>query len=246
MILKKYNIECKFIKGNSENKINLVFIHGSGCNKDFLHALANQMKEYDCYLLDLPGHGGSDNTGYNIENYVESISNFVKDLDNVILIGHSLGGTLALSISSKNIPNIEGNVIISSAAKFSKLDKEFMIKIHKGLVDMNYLMQCAGKTSDPLAIEALNSMNSEELIIKDFIIDEMVDFEYCLKNIDIPTLIITGSDEILALVEYSEYLYKNIKNSKITIIPNERHLLPITKKEDISKLIKDLIISIGN
>lgn len=64
----------------------MVFIHGSGCNKVFLNALADETKEYNCYLLDLHGHDGSDDTGYNLENYVESISNFVKDLNNVILI----------------------------------------------------------------------------------------------------------------------------------------------------------------
>lgn len=78
-----------------------------------------------------------------------------------------------------------------------------MNKVHKGIIDMNYLLQCAGETSDPLVIEALNSMNSEQLLIEDFIIDEIVDFEYCLKDINVPTIIITVSDEILALVEYS-------------------------------------------
>lgn len=245
MISKKNGIEFEFIKGNLESSINLVYIHGSGCDKGFLRALADQTREYNSYLLDLPGHGGSDNTGYSAENYVHAISNFVGDLDNVILIGHSLGGTLVLSVSAQNIGSIHGSVIISSAAKFSKLNKDFMQKIHKGIVDMDYLLECCGEITDPLATEALSHMASEQLL-KDFIIDEIVDVESCLEDIKVPTTIVTGSDEILALVEYSEYLHKNIKNSNLTIIPNERHLLPITKKEEVSNLIKDFIISIDN
>jgi len=245
MILKKNGIEYELINGSSESNINLVFIHGSGCDKGFLHALADQTKEYNSYLLDLPGHGGSNNTGYSVENYVHAISNFAEDLDNVVLIGHSLGGTLVLAVSAQNISSIHGSVIISSAAKFSKLNKDFMKKIHNGILDMDYLLECCGEITDPLAAEALNHLTSEQ-IIEDFIIDEIVNVESCLKDIYVPTTIVTGDDEILALVEYSEYMHRNIKNSKLTIIPNQRHLLPITKKEEVSKLIKDLVISIDN
>ena len=55
----------------------------------FLRALAEQVKEYNCYLLDLPGHGGSEDTGYTAENYTDHISDFLKNMDNIILIGHS-------------------------------------------------------------------------------------------------------------------------------------------------------------
>lgn len=245
MISKKNGIEYELIIGSSDSKINLVFIHGSGCDKGFLHALADQTKEYNSYLIDLPGHGGSDNTGYNIENYVDSINNFVQNLDNVILIGHSLGGTLVLSVSARNVSTVKGSIIISSAAKWSNLNKDFIQKIHKGIVDMDYLLECCGEITDPLATESLSHMSSE-LLLEDFIIDEIINVESCLKDINVPTTIVTGGDEILALVEYSEYMHRNIKNSKLTIIPNERHLLPITKNEEVFKLIKDLVISIDN
>lgn len=202
MIFKKNKVEFEFLNGSSENDLNLVYIHGSGCDKRFLRALANQTQEYNCYLLDLPGHGGSDDTGYNVENYVNSICNFIKDLSNVILIGHSLGGTLALSILSKNISVIKGGIIISSTANFYKLDKAFMKKIHEGIIDMDYLMECAGNLTDPLAVEAISHIGPEKTIIEDFLIDEIVNVEFCLKDIHVPTTIITGGSEILALVEY--------------------------------------------
>lgn len=246
MISKKCTIEYEFISGSSKNNINLVFIHGSGCDKRFLRALAEQVNEYNCYLLDLPGHGGSDDTGYTAENYTNHISDFLKDMDNVILIGHSLGGTLTLSILAQNIPSIKSGVIISSTASFSKLDKDFMKKIHVGIVDMNYIKECVGNINDPLAIETLNYMGPEKLIINDFLIDEVIDVESCLKNINVPTTIITGGDEILALVEYSEHLHEILPNSKLIIFPNERHMLPITQREKIGLILKEITASLQN
>ncbi len=210
MIFKRDKIEFEFINSRSESDINLVYIHGSGCDKRFLRALADQTKEYNCYLLDLPGHGGSDDTGYNVENYVNSICNFVKYLNNVILIGHSLGGTLTLSVLSKNLPVVKGGIIVSSTANFHKLNKNFMKKIHDKVVDMDYLMECTGNPTDPLALEAISHIGPEKTIIEDFLIDEVINVESCLKDVHVPTAIITGGDEILALVEYSEYMHKNM------------------------------------
>lgn len=244
MILNKSSIEYEFISGYSKSCINLVFIHGSGCDKHFLYSLAQQVNEYNCYLLDLPGHGGSEDTGYNAENYINSINAFLNNIDNVILIGHSLGGTLTLSILSQNIPSIKSGVIISSSANFFKMDKNFLKKIHDGIVDMNYLIECAGSTTDPVAIKTLNYIGPENIIIKDFLIDEIINVESCLKNINVPTTIMTGSDEILALVEYSEYMHENIENSNLIIFPNERHMLPVTQREKIGRIIKDLIQSL--
>lgn len=244
MISKKCSMEFEFISGSSKNNMNLVFIHGSGCDKRFLRALSEQVKEYNCYLLDLPGHGGSDDTGYNAENYTNHIIDFLKDMDNVILIGHSLGGTLTLSLLAQNIPAIKSGVIISSTASFSKLDKDFMKKIHAGIVDMSYIKECIGDISDPLAIETLNYMGPEKLIINDFLIDEIINVEYCLKDINVPTTILTGGDEILALVEYSEHMHKNLPNSKLIIFPNERHMLPITQREKIGSILKDITRSL--
>lgn len=240
MISKKCTIEYEYISGSSKNNINLVFIHGSGCDKRFLRALAEQVKEYNCYLLDLPGHGGSDDTGYTAENYTNHINDFLKGMDNVILIGHSLGGTITLSVLAQNIPAIKSGVIISSTVSFSKLDKEFMKKMHAGIVDMNYIKECVGNITDSIAIETLNYMGPEKLIINDFLIDEVINVESCLKDINVPTTIMTGGDEILALVEYSEHLHENIQNSKLVVFPNERHMLPITQREKIGSILKDI------
>lgn len=245
MISKKEEISFEFMKGNGVCNINLVFVHGSGCNKTFLQPIQEFVSEYNCYFIDLPGHGKSDNTGYNSENYINAISNFVSDLDNVILIGHSLGGTLVLGATARNIPCVKGAVIISSGASFPKLDKEFMKKIHNGIIDMEYLLECLGHMDDIKVQESVSQMGPEEVIIEDFIIDECINVEACLKDIKVPITIVTGGDEILTLIEYSELIHSKVENSKLIIIPKTRHMLPIIRRDEVAKLIKELVNSIG-
>jgi len=241
MISKKNGIEFEFLKGTGDSSINLVFVHGSGCNRFFLRSIHEEVSEYNCYFIDLPGHGNSDDTGYSFGNYVNAVSDFVKDLDNVILLGHSLGGTIVLAATARNIPSVKGSVIISSGASFPKLDKEYMKKIHNNVVDMEYVAACLGHMEDQTVQEAVAKIEADKLIILDFLIDEVVNVEECLKDIKVPITIVTGGDEILTLVEYSELIHEKVKNSKLVIIPEARHMLPVAKRKELVVLIVELI-----
>ncbi|WP_368487485.1 alpha/beta fold hydrolase [Clostridium sp. BJN0013] len=241
MILSKKGIVYELFEGNGSRKENLVFVHGSGCNKKFLQAMQNCLQEFNCFFIDLPGHGESKNRSYSKDSYVDAVCNFVRDIDNVVLIGHSLGGTIVLEASSKNIDTIKKAIILNSGAAFPKLNKEFATKIHKGIIDFDYFLKCLGHSDNKQVQEAIDTFEAEEIIIKDFIIDESIDVTFCLKNIDIPILIVTGGDEILTLVEYSQLINQEVKNSKLVVVPNSRHMLPIAKREYVCDLIKEFI-----
>jgi pimeloyl-ACP methyl ester carboxylesterase len=64
-----------------------------------------------------------------------------------------------------------------------------------------------------------------------------------MSNINIPTLIMVGTDDILAIPEYSDKMHKAIKNSKLVTIPNVRHMLPLAKKKYVGQLIKDFMMN---
>lgn len=151
------------------------------------------------FFYRLTGHGESKNRSYSKDSYVDAVCNFVRDIDNVVLIGHSLGGTIVLEASSKNIDTIKKAIILNSGAAFPKLNKEFATKIHKGIIDFDYFLKCLGHSDNKQVQEAIDTFEAEEIIIKDFIIDESIDVTFCLKNIDIPILIVIGGDEILTL-----------------------------------------------
>jgi pimeloyl-ACP methyl ester carboxylesterase len=241
MVSKKNGIQFEFLKGTGNSSINLVFVHGSGCNRFFLKSIHEEVSEYNCYFIDLPGHGDSDDTGYSFDNYVNAVSDFVKDLDNVILLGHSLGGTIILAATARNIPSVKGSLIISSGASFPKLDKKFMKKIHNDVVDMEYLAECLGNMEDPAVQEAAAKLEGNKIIVIDLLIDEIVDVEDCLKDIKVPITIVTGGDEILTLVEYSKLIHEKVEKSKLVIIPETRHMLPIAKRKELSEFIVELI-----
>lgn len=234
---KKNGMAYSFKKGT--NGKNVVFIHGTGCNKATFSAIVKLLPKHNCYSIDLPGHGESDDTGYTMENYVQSVADFVKDLENVILVGHSLGGTIALAVSAKNIPSVKGALVLSCGASFSKFDKEFLAKVHQGKVDKMFMIKHSGSMLNLDVLKSMTKLESDEVTIKDFLIDEVVDVTSCLKDIKIPMHIVVGADDVIALPEYSELIHKEVKGSKLTIIPGYKHMLFLAEKKKIADFIKE-------
>lgn len=76
----------------------LVLLHGWGFNSDlFANIITQYQHQYRITLIDLPGHGRSDEADDGIQNWCDEIINYLPD--NPILLGWSLGGLLAINIA---------------------------------------------------------------------------------------------------------------------------------------------------
>lgn len=236
-MLKKDKIAYSYKQGTNDK--NIVFIHGSGCNGSIFESLSDCLPEYGRYLIDLPGHGKSEDTGFSIENYIESVKVFITGITNVILVGHSLGGSVALGVGSLNLDNVIGVVSISGGATFHKMDKDFLSKIHKGKVDKMYMLKESGNIFNLDVIRALTKMENDSVTIKDFIIDESLDIRDCLKTIGVKTVAITGFEDKVGLVEYSKLIHEEVTNSELIVINGYKHMLPIAGKNIVASHIRE-------
>jgi 2-succinyl-6-hydroxy-2,4-cyclohexadiene-1-carboxylate synthase len=91
----------------------LVFLHGFlGCKEDWEEMVSELEHEYLCYCLDLPGHGESPFFPDLVQAVANAIASF--SLDNVVLVGYSLGGRIALQIK-KQFPMLASRLILLSA-----------------------------------------------------------------------------------------------------------------------------------
>lgn len=241
MVNKKRGISYNFLKGNGPSPLNLVFVHGTTCNRHFLKPLAEKLEKYNCYLIDLPGHGDSDNTGYSSENYLNAIKDFVLDIENVVLIGHSLGGGLVIGAGELNLPTVKGIICLNGAAEFGGLNQYVVEEVNKGIFNIERIESLIGHLDDPIVKASFAYIESPEIGLMDFKADLDMNFSKDLDKISVPALIIGGASDKLVFPEKSEYLHEKIKNSKLVIIPDTMHALPLVRKEEVSKLIDEFL-----
>ena len=93
----------------------LLFLHGWGINNSYWKDQIDYFSgSYKTVAIDLPGFGKSttDRRNYTVEKYAEDVNNFInqKNLENVILIGHSMSGDIILETALKNNKAIIGLV----------------------------------------------------------------------------------------------------------------------------------------
>lgn len=77
----------------------IVFVHGWSCNKSFWkHQVPYFAKRYKVVTIDLAGHGasGKSRKDYTIESFGKDVKAVADklNLNNMILVGHSMGGTV--------------------------------------------------------------------------------------------------------------------------------------------------------
>ncbi len=235
--------------GNKSSSHTLLFIHGAGGISESLLDLALHFKNYNCILVDLPGHGQSTaKTPSSVTGYVDALEKFItseKDLfkNDITCIGHSMGGMITMNLALRKIPTLKRIVILNSSAKFN-LNQKFINKIHKGVLDKVYLFKASGSYFHPRTYKFfLSSLKtlSDDVMIKDFKLIEPFSLKDQIKDISLPTLIVTGEKEILATAEDSKFIHANIKGSELEIMPKLAHLLPIIAHEKLSERILEFL-----
>ena len=75
----------------------LVFVHGFSCNRRHWDSQVDAFSEsYQVVALDLAGHGesGRDRKVWDMHGFGEDVASVVRELglDNIVLVGHSMGG----------------------------------------------------------------------------------------------------------------------------------------------------------
>jgi len=120
--LNLQNIDIAYLDSERNTEKCILFIHGNSLNANTFHNQFSdpQLNQYRLIAIDLPGHGDSapatlTEQTYSVLNYAEMIVAFVNELNlkNVILVGHSLGGHIAIE-ASEQIKNCIGLVIFGT------------------------------------------------------------------------------------------------------------------------------------
>lgn len=228
----------------------LVFIHGLSDSLLYWEFLASHLKrDYQIIRMDLRGHGESylGNDEVNIDLYVSDLKNLLDDLnlDNVDLIGFSLGGAVALDFSLKYPENVSSLVLMSS---FSKSDeyltniftqfKDALKNSFEDFYDLILPMVLCPEVIDDNreALDQIREFASKTANTDAYIkaVDACMEFDVddSLSKIEVPTLVMSGKYDEISLLTSQRQLQKKIKNSELIVFDNVKHNLLVGKNNE--------------
>ena len=108
-------VKINYLDYGSSSGEPLVMLHGGAwCWQEYLSLIPSLSQRWHIYALDLRGNGKSGWVAgnYRLEDFTEDNVEFVKQLNApAVLIGHSLGGVIALMVAARCPEKVKGLII---------------------------------------------------------------------------------------------------------------------------------------
>lgn len=229
--------------GRDRSKPALVFIHGAGGNISLWPLNLRKIGNYRTYALDLPGHGKSGGLGkQTIKGYAQKVADWLYSLaeDRIIIVGHSMGGAVGLSLALDHRDLVAGLVLISSGAKL-KVNRSLLDNLSQPrTVNLGIEKIVGWSTSDQtephLAARFRERMNAirPSVLHGDYLACDQFNVGERLGEITIPVLVISGSEDKMTPLRNSEYLKDNLTHSTLKVYGKISHILHMEKPTDVA------------
>ena len=255
--MTKINNKYNYKKFSDKSPL-VIFIHGAGCDYTFW-AMLNRyyfFKGYSTLAINLPGHGDNKDKGLSsIDEMALYVKKIVKKYSSKknILIGHSMGSLICLSIIINKLFNAGKVVLIgvafpmkvsSSLLELSKKDSSEAIS---NMINWSIPSDSKLRGSNLIGLNLPNFINTlmyktENNLFSDLnSCNKYLVEDAALNKIENSILIIAGKFDIMTPRKSSYSLNSILKNSSLETIENCGHFHLHEKPEEVRKLINKYI-----
>ncbi|RLA71343.1 MAG: alpha/beta hydrolase [Epsilonproteobacteria bacterium] len=224
---KQHTFSISYEILNPASKIDIVFLHGWGANKELMKsAFGKNLKTFRHIYIDLPGFGKSTNDmKLSTEEYSEIIEIFLAEIsanEKEIIVGHSFGGKVALFLNPKLL------VLVASAGIYRTKSFFIMAKI-----SLFKLFKFFGLNRFRALFLASDAVSLSQPMYETFKIVVNEDLSAQFESFEGKALLLWGRDDTATPVESAEYMVELIKDSHLIIYEGD-HYFFMSETEDVS------------
>ncbi len=223
-----------------------LFIHGAGASPMVWRLQLLHFK--GGLAVELPGHPSGPGCS-TIEDYASSVEEHIREktLKDPVLVGHSMGGAIAITIALKN-SDLAGLVLVGTGARL-RVDPNILTGIKENYEDVSKLVGrwSVSPSSDPIIAERIaeDLLNVKpEVAYGDFIACDRFDRMNDVQKITCKTLIVVGADDRMTPVKYSQYLHEKIVNSSLVVISDAGHNVMLEKHREFNAAVEAFLDSL--
>ncbi len=282
-----YPADVRFVVLSGDKKIayldrgvgpqTLLFIHGLGSNlKAWWKNLDTLSQHFRCIALDLPGYGmssKSDAYPYGMTFFANVVRELMDSLQlqNVVLVGHSMGGQIALTEALRSNDRVKKMVLLAPAGieTFSDQEKmwfrtvytpEMLMNTSEAQIRRNFELNFVKFPADAefMYQDRLLLRQTEEYAAYCRMIPKCVSgmleepvFEH-LGELRLPVLIIFGENDALipnrilhprlTTQQVAQLAQERIPGSQLVLLPNCGHFVQWEGAAEVNEAIKHFLL----
>ncbi|MCL0102240.1 alpha/beta hydrolase [Dehalococcoidia bacterium] len=241
----------------------VVFLHGHSLDSRMWRGQRDSISHsYTFVSLDLRGHGesGAPPEGYSRSHYAADLSDFIDHigLSKPSLVGHSLGGAVALEFALAHPERVTTLSLIGSglegfryANRFAKVISKQKALLQREGKSPKFLRACLisplfdGIRHQPELLALVQGMLGlwsgaswlEQTIYpspRKLLVERLVELR-------VPTLVAVGDRDMPDFREIAAVLSENIPVARRAIIPKSAHLAPLENPDDFNDILLDFL-----
>jgi len=223
----------------------LVLIHGAGGNRLHWPTELRRQPGVTVYTLDLPGHGRSGGEGCDAVNgYAEAVVAFLDSVgvEHAVVTGHSMGGAIAQTMALDFADRVAGLVLVGTGARLRVAPAilENIRSDFEGSVALITHFAWSPEASPKLIELGRQSLmeTGPDVLLGDFAACDRFDVMEELGEIQVPTLIVTGSADQLTPVKYARFLAEHIPGAQLEIVEDAGHMVMLERPTEVKEAMQ--------
>ncbi len=239
----------------------VVLLHPFPANHNLWKPAAQALiTRYRVILPDLRGHGESD-VGDGPATMKKHAADIARVLDHeevrrAAFVGVSIGGYVLFEFWRKYGERVDALVLCNTKAQADTPEARvvrlqaatFVLDRGTELFFGSMIPKLMGKTTRDTrpdlvegALRMMRSMSPEDVAMVQRGMAERQDSMETLKTINVPTLLVTGDEDILTGVAEAELMRQNLSGSEINVIAKAGHYSPWEQPEEVGKLLRQFL-----
>jgi 3-oxoadipate enol-lactonase len=238
----------------------LVLIHGlNGDLTGWVLVAPELAKRYRTILVDVRGHGGSakPDRPYSIKGFSEDLDGFLKQLNipRTHVLGLSMGGAIAQQFALDHPEKVRSLILVSTFSYVDAHARQAFTRLRRSLDESGYpaffdeVIRLAFTpryiAANPGPIAELKEkrvrINSPTAIGRATDALMAFDLRKEISRISIPTLIVSGREDIFTPIHLAEEIHKSIGGSEWKILDGVGHNLYIEKGPELARVALEFL-----
>lgn len=217
----------------TSDRRSLFFIHGSGGDHTAWNGqIASFRDRFNVVAVDLPGHGQSGGGG---EETVEAYVAWVRDtlaafkLPKPVLVGHSLGAAISLTMALNHGEEIAGIVPVGGGIRMP-VNPAILAGLESNpgpILTMAAQIVVAKRNRERLSHQLLEgpSAVNPRVMRGDFLACDRLDLTGTVGRIAVPSLVICGAEDKMTPPALSQAIAEKIPGAHLALIEGTGHMV---------------------
>lgn len=234
----------------------VVLLHGAGGNRDSLAPLGDALhaRGLDVASLSMPGRPGSDGDPVDtLAGAAEVVAATLEVLapDGTVLLGHSMGGGIAIEAALGTPARLHGLVLAGSGAR---------LRVHPRILEAAATSAEAGDDLaglSALSLRADGPAGAREHVLAadaatpgpsglaDWEAADRFDRLHDVGDLDLPVLAVAGEVDHLTPPRYAEHVVEHAPSAELVVLPGAGHWFPVEEADELADLVAAFVRRVG-